>query len=432
MKRYDSYKDSGVEWIGEIPLGWECIRLRMIGVFSSSGIDKKSVDGEITVKMVNYTDIIKSRTYFPIQTGLKEYMTVTTPASKLNEHRLERGDMVFIPSSETKEDLGFSSLIDFDEPDIVYSYHILRFKTKRQIHHYFKKYFINHHSVLNQFSMESKGTTRQIISRDVFNNVRVVLPPLPVQQQIVDYLDKKTSQIDEFIQKKLQKISLLKEYRTALINQVVTKGLNPNAKLKESGVEWIGEIPSHWKVTKHKYNLSILSGFPFKSELFDKLQGFPLIRIRDITTGKLETFYKGKVLPEYIVSKGDLLVGMDGDYNIRWWESDKGLLNQRCCSIKESDTLSRRFLYYLLPIELKILNDLTYYTTVKHLSISDIYNTITILPPLAEQQQIADHLDKKTSQIDLSIQTEEKKIELLKDYRQSLISSVVTGKIKVF
>ena len=152
MIAYDSYKDSGVEWIGEIPQKWECIRLGMLGNFSSSGIDKESNDDETPVRMVNYTDIIQRRKYYPIQTGDKEYMRVTTPQSKLMEHRLRRGDMVFIPSSETNEDLGFSSLIDFEENDIVYSYHILRYRTKKPIFHYYKKYLINHHSVLNQFS----------------------------------------------------------------------------------------------------------------------------------------------------------------------------------------------------------------------------------------------------------------------------------------
>jgi len=267
-ERYESYKDSGVEWIGKIPNHWECIRLGMLGTFSSSGIDKKLNENEVSVRMVNFTDLIQSRNYFPVQNGEKDYMRVTTPSSKFKEHKLERGDMVFIPSSETHEDLGYSSLIDFDEMDVVYSYHILRYKTKKEVSHYFKKYFINHHSVLNQFSSEGKGTTRQIIGRSVFNNVKVVLPTLQEQNQIVQFLDIKTSLIDSLIKKTKKKIKLLKEQRTSLINEVVTKGLNPNVELKDSGVEWIGEIPKHCSITKHKFHLNILSGFPFKSELF--------------------------------------------------------------------------------------------------------------------------------------------------------------------
>ena len=222
MIKYSEMKDSGIEWIGEIPNHWEVKRLGMIGSFSSSGIDKKSKEDEVPVRMVNYTDLIKRREYFPIQTGNKDYMTVTTPRCKLEEHRLKKGDLVLIPSSETHEDLGFSSLIDFDEQDIVYSYHLIRYKFYKPIYHYFKKYFINNHSVLNQFSSECKGTTRQIIGRDVFNNVRVILPPLEEQKRISKYLDQKTEQIDSLVNSENQRIKLLKEYRQSLISSVVT------------------------------------------------------------------------------------------------------------------------------------------------------------------------------------------------------------------
>ena len=206
MNRYSSYKDSGSEWFGEIPEHWDCVRLGMIGTFSSSGIDKKSNLDEVPVRMVNYTDIIQKRRYNSIQDGTKEYMSITTPKSKFEEHRLKKGDMVFIPSSETIDDLGFSSLIDFDDDDIVYSYHIIRFQNKREIYHYFKKYLINHSLVLSQFSKESKGTTRQIIGRNVFNNINVILPPLHEQEQIVAYLDKKTAIIDTLITSKAQRL----------------------------------------------------------------------------------------------------------------------------------------------------------------------------------------------------------------------------------
>jgi len=189
VESYPSYKDSGMEWIGDIPDNWECLRLGVIGEFTSSGIDKKSKEGEVDVRMVNYTDLIRRRRYYPILYSDKDYMKVTTPQSKLIEHSLKKGDMVFIPSSETYEDLGYSSLIDFEEDDIVYSYHILRFRNHKSIYHYYKKYFINHHSVLNQFSLNGKGTTRQIIGRNVFRNVKVVLPPKETQSQIVSFLD---------------------------------------------------------------------------------------------------------------------------------------------------------------------------------------------------------------------------------------------------
>jgi type I restriction enzyme S subunit len=419
MKRYDSYKDSGVNWIGAIPTHWIKKKLGYsIETIVPMRDKPTSLQGEIPwIRIEDYNgkyiygsksnqgvskDLINEMNLkvYPINTVL------TTCSCSFGTTMIVKEPMT---SNQTFIGL-FPNKIDLDEEFLYYQLHIWK----------------------DELDRISSGSIQQYLSRDNFKSLRFLFPPLDEQQKIVVYLDKKTYQIDALIQKKLQKISLLKEYRTSLINEVVTKGLDPNVVMKDSGVEWIGQIPSHWNLTKHKFNLSIFSGFPFKSELFDHYEGFPIIRIRDITTGKLQTFYKGEVLPDYVVHKGDLLVGMDGDYNIRWWDSDEGLLNQRCCSIIESENILRRFLFYILPMELKILNDLTYYTTVKHLSVSDIYNTITILPPLSEQNEIVSYLDEQTEKIDSSIQLEKKKIELLKEYRQSLISEVVTGKIKVF
>ena len=444
-----------MEWIGEIPSGWETIRLGMLGVFSSSGIDKKIIEGERTVRMVNYTDLIQSRRYYPIQTGEKDFMRVTTPESKMKEHRLERGDMVFIPSSETHEDLGYSSLIDFEEDDIVYSYHILRYKTKKPVFHYFKKYLVNHHSVLNQFSKECKGTTRQIIGRDVFNNVRVVLPSLSEQQQIVSFLDSKTSQIDELIQKKERKIELLKEYRTSLINQVVTKGLNPNVEMKDSGVEWIGDIPKDWLRTKLHF-LKSLGEIEYqdgnhgsvhpKSEDFTE-GGIPFLRPTDVFQNYISK-EKLKYIPEDFVErlrigfakKGDLIFVNRGNIGVttiltEFDQCDVVIINPQLTYLRsKEEIIIIKYLFFQSQSkvfqtnrDLKLGNG----SVLNFLGLGDLGDYEVVLPPLSEQKQIVEYLDKQTQKIDSSIQKEEKKIELLKEYRQSLISSVVTGKIDV-
>jgi type I restriction enzyme S subunit len=196
---------------------------------------------------------------------------------------------------------------------------------------------------------------------------------------------------------------------------------------KDSGVEWIGEIPEHWDISKYKFAINIISGFPFKSELFSKEKGFPLIRIRDISSGSIETFYDGDYSEDYIIKKDDLVVGMDGDFNIRWWNNVNALLNQRCCSIKSIEgTSNLRFLYYVIPNDLKIINDLAYYTTVKHLSNNDLYNRNLVLPPVEEQTSIALYLDYKTNLIDATIEKKKRLIELLKEKRQAVINEAVT------
>jgi type I restriction enzyme S subunit len=198
-------------------------------------------------------------------------------------------------------------------------------------------------------------------------------------------------------------------------------------KYKDSGVEWMGQVPEHWDTTKYKHAINILSGYPFKSELFDNEYGFPLLRIRDITSGSTETFYNGEFSDEFIVKNGDVVVGMDGDFNLRWWQGGDVLLNQRCCSIKSNEGLvDLRFIHYLLPFDLKIINDLAYYTTVKHLSTTDVLQRETVLPPIAEQAQIVRFLDHQTNLIDTIIAKKQKLIELLKEKCQSVINEVVT------
>jgi len=198
-------------------------------------------------------------------------------------------------------------------------------------------------------------------------------------------------------------------------------------KYKDSGIEWVNNCPDNWKITKYKFFCSILNGYPFKSELFDNEIGMPLIRIRDITSGEINTYYKGQYEKEYIVTKGDLVIGMDGDFNLRWWDNKDALLNQRCCKVLANEFfIELRFLYYLLPFDLKIINDLSYYTTVKHLSHFDIYERTFVLPNKFEQTQIARFLDHKTGIIDSLIAKKERLIELLKEKRQAIINEAVT------
>lgn len=436
MKKYNSYKPSNEDYIGDIPSNWESIRLGMLGVFSSSGIDKKTNDEEVSVRMVNYTDIIQNRNFNPIQNGNKNYMVVSTPQSKLEEHRLLRGDMVFIPSSETKEDLGYSSLIDFNENDIVYSYHILRFRTNKEIYHYYKKYLINHHSVLNQFSRESKGTTRQIIGRNVFNNVRVVLPPLNEQEQIVKYLDNKTNIIDELISTKKRKIELLKEKRITLINEVITKGLDPDVKMKDSGVEWIGKIPEHWDMKKLKYIFKIqkrISGELGYNVLSITQKG---IKLKDIESGKGQVSmdyskYQIVEVGDFAMNHMDLLTGFIDISPYRGVTSP----DYRVFTRTDENSNSK---YYLSLFQFGYTNKV-FYGFGQGSSMfgrwrlpSREFNNFKIpYPSLEEQNQIVSYLENQMKEIDDLVSTEQKKIDLLKEYRKSLISEVVTGKVKV-
>lgn len=197
-------------------------------------------------------------------------------------------------------------------------------------------------------------------------------------------------------------------------------------EMKNSGIKWIGEIPKEWFMTKYKSVGSVLSGFPFNSENFTQDTGFPLIRIRDITSGCAGTFYSGSYPNNYIIHNGDFLLGMDGDFNVRWWNGGDALLNQRCCRLTLNENLYAKYIYYLIPYGLKLINDLAYSTTVKHLSVPDILNLNILTPPLPEQKAIADFLDKKCAEIDGLLADLEAEVKTLAEYKKSIIAETVT------
>ena len=198
-------------------------------------------------------------------------------------------------------------------------------------------------------------------------------------------------------------------------------------KMKPSGIAWIGDIPQDWECKRFRFCGDVQYGYPFNSDYFSSEEtGFPLIRIRDITSGEIATYYEGTYPDEYIVKSGDVLVGMDGDFNVRVWANCDALLNQRCCRVLDSQQINKRFMAYYLPHYLKVINDLTWSTTVKHLLADDINNIYVAYPQMCEQQAIADFLDAQCAKIDGVIADIEKQIETLQKYKKSLITETVT------
>jgi type I restriction enzyme S subunit len=170
----------------------------------------------------------------------------------------------------------------------------------------------------------------------------------------------------------------------------------------------------------------LLNGFPFESAGFHLSEGVPIVRIRDLLAGCTETYYRGPNENEARIDSGDLLIGMDGDFNVAWWSDGPAILNQRVCCLRPDARLDKRFLYFWLPFPLKWLNDLTYSTTVKHLSSPDVLKIRFPLPPLHEQQAIAAFLDRETARINSLIWRKERLIALLEEKRQAVISYAVT------
>ena len=199
-------------------------------------------------------------------------------------------------------------------------------------------------------------------------------------------------------------------------------------RYKDSGVEWLGEVPAHWCVAPIGSHYSLRSGYPFSAELFEP-EGDPadrLIRIRNIMNPHSRIF-TSEPCPEWaIVKDGDVLVGMDGDFNVIYWNAGRAKLNQRVCALRGENESLDRYLFYGLPVPLKITNDLTFSTTVKHLSSGQLLKLRFPRPPSFEVAQIVAFLDHETGKIDALIEEQRRLIDLLKEKRQAVISHAVT------
>lgn len=185
-------------------------------------------------------------------------------------------------------------------------------------------------------------------------------------------------------------------------------------------------MPTHWGVARVKDHARVVNGYSFDSKMFSTGAGYPLVRIRDISSSETVVRYDGEWVPEAAITTGDVLVGMDGDFNVARWNGGDALLNQRVCCIRTAESMHSGYLYYALPTPLQLINEFTYSTTVKHLSSFDVLDIRVPFPPIDQQKLIANYLDRETARIDGLIAEKERMLALLEEKRAALISRVVT------
>lgn len=416
MKQYEEYKDSGVEWIGRVPSHWSVERIKTIYKERT----ELSEDGKETLMSVSEYYGVEPRANF---TEEGEYLS--RAASLVGYKKCFKDDFVSNIMLAWKGSFGVTKYDGIVSP----AYCV--YKPSPKIYSPFFHYLFRTSFYTSRFKSFSHGImdSRLRLYSPEFYDVEAIIPPLREQRAMAEYLDAKCGEIDRMVEKKRKRIELLGELKQSLITRAVTKGLDPNAKMKPSGVDWIGEVPERWEVKRGKFCTKLRSGYPFDSNLFTNDTDYiGLIRIRDISNETTEMNYAGEYSQEAIVTKGEVLVGMDGDFNVAEWKGADALLNQRVCKVLDTPTVSSHYMFYLLPHCLKCINDVTYSTTVKHLSTFDITNSFFPLPPPPEQQRIAAYLDEKCAAIDASIARAEQEIVLLGELKQSLITEVVTGK----
>ncbi|MDP3042132.1 MAG: restriction endonuclease subunit S [Candidatus Omnitrophota bacterium] len=433
MKYYPAYKDSKIEWFPSIPKHWQLIKLGRIGRFSASGIDKKSDASELPVRMVNYTNVYGNSS---LEIKFSEnLMETTTTLEKVREHSLKKGDMVFTPSSETAEDIGLSAVVTAELRNTVYSYHLIRLRTgeRYNLNLGFKKYFCNVHEVLSQFSKACKGTTRQILGRDDFKDILILLPPVSEQKIIAEYLNRKAAQVDDLIAKKERMIDLIKEERAAITNRAVTKGLDPNVEMKDSGIEWLGKMPKHWQMKRLKYLVSLVN------QPIEEVNGAELrIDLENLEswTGKTIELESQDQNNEGMKSfaPGDVLFNKLRPYLAKVYRAKNcGVCGGELLVLRPTTLIDPDFLFcrVLSSAFINVVDGSTYGSKMPRASWDFIGNLIVPFPSKPEQIKIAEYLHQTLQRMDIILQKLGSEIEYLREYRTALISEVVTGKIDV-
>lgn len=415
MERYSSYKDSGVPWIGEVPAAWGVERLRFLGALSGGGADKRVREGEALFHAAHYMNVYSaaSKTLNPAT-----FLRVSLPQEKAKALKLDVGDVLFTSSSETPEDIGHAAVVTEPLPeDSVYGYHLVRFRPASGVYDpSFERYFFESEAARTWLQYRANGITRYGVIGIDYSDYPALVPPLDEQRLIANYLDEKASAIDAAIQGAEESIARLREYRQSIINEAVTKGLNPDVPMKDSDVPWIGEIPRDWRIEKAKYLVDIRNGADPRTEGDTPVYGSGASSFR--TCGETKegpTVLLGRLgatlhIPHWIVGK--------------YWN-----MNTAFDAHPKKDTFIVKYYYYLATCF-----DYRFYVSQNTLPImgkTDYENMLIPIPPQSEQEGIVAYLDAMSSKIDVSIEELGRAVKQLCDYRQSLINEAVTGKIKV-
>ena len=442
LKPFPKYKDSGIQWIGAIPEGWEVRKLKQVTSIMISNVDKKSKPNEEEVLLCNYNEVYNNE----FITSNLNFMKATASIEQINKFSIKKEDVIITKDSETPEDIAVPSLVEGNLNNIICGYHLALIRPNNsKIEGKFLLRIFQSRKINDQFVISANGVTRFGISTYPIKNSFVVVPPKQIQTAIANFLDKKTAKIDALIEKDKKLIELLKENRTALINHAVTKGLDPNVKLKDSVVDWIGEVPEGWSIRKLRHISDRISvGFVGTIEKYytDEDEDIPLLKTGNVGFGKLRLDDLSYVTKEFhILNKksqlkpGDIVIARHGESG-RSSVIPNNLKESNCLNIvllKTGKRMSGAYHTYLLNSQLVQ----EHLQAIQGGAVQGVINTEDIAylrfhhPPLSEQLQIVDYLDKATSKIDKTIKLIEKKIKLLEEYKKSLIHQVVTGKVDV-
>lgn len=419
-------KDSGIPWIGEIPEGWEVARIKnvieqskdgiRIGPFGSSLTGKVNSDGDY--KVYGQWNIVGN----DFNAG-KNFISSET-FENLISYKIVSGD-ILISMMGT---VGKCAIIPNNVSPGIMDSHVV--KTRLNLARILPRYFAfvydkdNSNIIYNQILKYKRGSIMDGLNSSLIKSFKLPLPPVAEQEAIAAFLDRKCGEVDEMVSLQEQVIEELKAYKQSVITEAVTKGLNPSAPMKPTNIDWIGQIPTHWTQIRLKFLCTIQTG---DSDTQDAEQEgeYPFY----VRSPKIERSTKYTFDGEGILMAGDGA----GAGRVFHHAFGKYAVHQRVYRLANFSNINTDYLFYFISsLFCKLMDRGSAQSTVPSVRLPMLTNFVVCIPPLSEQGEIADYLDRKCADIDALIALKQQKIEDLKQYKKSLIYEYVTGKKQVF
>lgn len=440
---YPEYRDSGDEWLGALPSHWAARRLKQVADASPSNVDKKSHEGELPVRLCNYTDVY----YNDVIADADGLMAATASADQVEKFSLRAGDVIITKDSETADDIAVSAYVPDDLPGVVCGYHLSMIRPRSGTSGAFLKRYFDSHFAKASVAVRANGLTRVGLGQYAVDNLLVPAPPLEEQTTIAAFLDRETGKIDALVEAQRRLIDLLKQKRQAAISHAVTKGLDPVARLKDSGVEWLGEVPAHWAVMPIRKVARLESGHTpsrQKAEYWVEeecvIPWFTLADVGVLRSGKVthvsDTTHRISELG--MANSAARLLPQDTVFLSRTASVGfSGIMTQPMAVSQDfaawvcGPELSSEYLLLCLRAMRPEFRRLMMGSTHQTIYMPDIEKLSIPLPPKSEQEAIVRFAFSQKALLDNLEDEAEKAIRLLRERRAGLISAAVIGKIDV-
>lgn len=427
MEKYNKYKDSGIEWLGSIPKHWEVKRIKDAITKIGSGITPK---GGSETYVDEGVPLIRSQNVYNDGLRLDNVSFITEEVhNKMKNSQLKPFDILI---NITGASIGRTCIFPESIKTANINQHIIYLRVKKKKVDYFS-YYLKSNTIQEYIMNIQVGTSKEALNMSQVLNIGLPFPENQEQTQIANYLDAKTTAIDKKIKLLQRKIKHYKAYRKTLINETVTKGLDKTVKLKDSGINWIGEIPEHWEVKRYKSFGKTIKGKNMEMSDLEFENSLPLLSLEYLRNDSVQH-------PTFCYSNDKSLKSTNEDLVIVWdgaavGEILKSKVGYVSSTIAKLDINQKKFntkyFYHLRgAIDYK-LKQIPTGMGIPHLNPSLFKNFKCPAPPIKEQQEIAAYLDIKTNTIDKVVKNIETQIITLKELRKTLINEVVTGKVKV-